>query len=290
MPSQRKNPAASTVSRKAARSSRRFSRLFLIWQVRRIFKILYPLLRTQQLAFPAIAHAPQKFAALPDLQVLAVLDEVGVEPVEAVAREQGTPGQRDQVIGGRGVQGEAHAQGNDRCQGGRLVLALEPVVHRFIQFRVVAKFPRVDLFFRKQSVDLVFPGSLRSAGQGETAVKAVRADLAHAASWRETSEGPAAGGDGAGERVYAGGAGRERKMGTGHTGHLLSRKSCRWVGTAPGGGPLEYRFSKNKQKKSTAFQKLYSFTPMAQAPALFIPPGKGHNIPFPHSLHMTVLP
>ena len=148
-----------------------------------------------------------------------------------------------------------------------------------IQFRVVAKFPRVDLFFRKQSVDLVFPGSLRSAGQGETAVKAVRADLAHAASWRETSEGPAAGGDGAGERVYAGGAGRERKMGTGHTGHLLSRKSCRWVGTAPGGGPLEYRFSKNKQKKSTAFQKLYSFTPMAQAPALFNSTGKRTQYP-----------
>ena len=69
-------------------------------------------MRTQQLAFLAIAHAPQKLVALPDRQALAVLDEVGVEPVEPVLGEQSISGQRDQAIGGQGVQGEAHAQGN----------------------------------------------------------------------------------------------------------------------------------------------------------------------------------
>lgn len=159
--------------------------------------------------------------------------------MEAVSREQGIPGQRDQVIGGQGVQRKPYTQGNDRGQFGLFILAFEPVIHRFIQFCVPAKCPRVDMSFLKQSVDLVFPCSVRSAGQSETAFKAVRADFAHAASWWETSEGPAAGGDGAGERVYAEFAGDRGKMGTGHTGHLLSRKSCRWVGTAPGGGPLE---------------------------------------------------
>lgn len=75
------------------------------------------------------------------------------------------------------------------------------------------------------------------------------------------------------------------------TGHRLSRKSCRWVRTAPGGGPLESHLP-TKTEKEYGFSKavlFYTYGANA-APVHSIFPGKGHTSPFPPSFHIRILP